>query len=129
MKKILIIEDEPLISRIYEKTFLFENFTVELASDGEEGVTKAKSFQPEIILLDIMMPKKNGVETLEELKNDPETRAIPVIVLTNLVKNENADMLVELGAVQYITKSDHEPEEVVEIVKKILADLASKKNS
>ncbi len=99
---------------------------MEVTHDGEEGISKANSFQLSLNLLDIMMPKKNGLDTLENLKTNPDTKNIPVIMLTNLVGDENVQIALKSGAHSYITKSDHEPEQIVEIVKKILSESKSK---
>ncbi|MBI5044628.1 MAG: response regulator [Candidatus Levybacteria bacterium] len=121
MAKILIVEDDPLMSRMYHKIFTFEKYEVEMASDGVEGFEKAKSTKPTIMLLDIMMPKMNGLQVLEKLKLDPETKTIPVIMLTNLAGQQDAEAAMAKGAVKYIIKSEHEPKEVANMVKEILA--------
>lgn len=121
MAKILIVEDDPLMSRMYHKIFTFEKYEVEMAADGVEGFEKAKSTKPTIMLLDIMMPKMNGLQVLEKLKLDPETKAIPVIMLTNLAGQQDAESAMAKGAVKYIIKSEHEPKEVANMVKEILA--------
>ena len=118
---LLIIEDDPLMSRMYQKIFKFEGFNIDTASDGEEGLSKVKSQKPTLILLDIMMPKMNGLEVLEKLKADPATKNIPVVVLTNLAGATDADRAISMGAVKYIIKSEHEPKEVANMVKEILA--------
>lgn len=121
MAKILIVEDDPLMSRMYQKIFTFEKYDVEMAGDGEEGFEKAKAIKPTIMLLDIMMPKMNGLEVLEKLKADPYTKSIPVIMLTNLAGQQDAEAALAKGAVKYIIKSEHEPKEVANMVKEILA--------
>ena len=121
MAKILITEDDPLMSRMYQKIFTFEKFEVELAANGEEGLEKARKVKPTLILLDVMMPKMNGLEVLEKLKADPETKAIPVVMLTNLAGQQDAETAMSKGAVKYIIKSEHEPKEVADMVKEILA--------
>ena len=88
MSKILIIEDEAAVARMYEKIFMYAGFSIEIAGDGEEGLAKVKTSNPDLILLDIMMPKMDGLKVLEFLKKDETTKNIPVIVLTNL-GNEN----------------------------------------
>ena|SRR3989344_1780528 len=118
---LLIIEDDPLMSRMYQKIFTFEKYQVEIASDGEEGVAKAQTVKPTVILLDIMMPKMNGLQVLEKLKADPATKSIPVIILTNLAGQQDAEAALAKGAVKYIIKSEHEPKEVADMVKQIIA--------
>ncbi len=121
MAKILIIEDDPLMSRMYKKIFEFEKYEVETATDGEEGLKKASLSKPTLILLDIMMPKMNGIQVLEKLKADPSLKKIPVIILTNLSGQTDAETALKLGAVKYIVKSEYKPEEVVKTVKGVLS--------
>jgi CheY-like chemotaxis protein len=121
MTKILIVEDDPLMSRMYQKIFKFEGFDVDFASDGEEGLEKIRATKPTLVLLDIMMPKMNGLEVLEKIKLDPETKAIPIIMLTNLAGTQDAEAALAKGAVKYIIKSENEPKTVVNMVKEILA--------
>ena len=121
MAKILIVEDDPLMSRMYQKIFIFEGYEVELASNGEEGLEKARSMKPTAILLDVMMPKMNGMQVLEKLKLDPEMKAIPVVMLTNLAGQQDAENALAKGAVKYIVKSEYEPKQVANMVKEILA--------
>src|ERR1700756_713354 len=109
MAKILIVEDDPLMSRMYQKIFTFDKYEVEIANNGEEGLTKASTTHPTIILLDVMMPKMNGLQVLEKLKADPVTKNIPVIMLTNLAGQQDADTALSRGAVKYIIKSEHDP--------------------
>ena len=121
MAKILIVEDDTLISNMYKEIFTFDSFEVEIANDGQEGLDKARNFKPNIILLDIMMPKMNGLEVLTNLKADPETKTIPVVMLTNLAGENDAKAALTQGAVKYIVKSQYDPKQISEMVKQILA--------
>ena len=121
MAKVLIVEDDPLMARMYEKIFKFEGFEVEVAAEGEEGLAKVKSGKPTLIILDIMMPKMNGMEMLTKLKIDPDTKTIPVVMLTNLAGERDAEMALAKGAVKYIVKSQYDPKQVTNMVKEILA--------
>jgi len=121
MAKILIIEDDPLMQRLYQKIFTFEKYEVETAADGEEGLDKARKTKPTLILLDIMMPKMNGLQVLEKLKADPDLKKIPVVMLTNLAGQKDAETALAKGAVKYIVKSEYEPKQVADMVKGILA--------
>jgi len=121
MSKILIIEDDPLMRRMYQKIFTFEKYSVVMAANGEDGLVKVKSQKPNLILLDIMMPKMNGLQVLAKLKSDPDTKKIPVIVLTNLAGKQDAETAMAKGAVKYIIKSEHDPKAVAKMVKQILA--------
>lgn len=120
MVKILITEDDPLMSRMYQKIFTFEGYEVELAGNGQEGLEKARAGQPTLILLDVMMPVMNGLQMLEKLKLDPATKAIPVIMLTNLAGQQDAETALSKGAVKYIIKSEYEPKQVADMVKEVL---------
>lgn len=123
MTKILIVEDDPLMLRMYQKIFTLEQYSVEIATNGEEVLEKLRTEteKPTIILMDIMMPKMNGLEALDKLKANPDTQNIPVIMLTNLAGQQDAENALLKGAVKYIVKSEHEPKEVVGMVKEILA--------
>jgi CheY-like chemotaxis protein len=121
MAKLLITEDDPLMSRMYQKIFTFEGFEVVMAADGQEGLDKAREVNPTLILLDVMMPKLNGLQVLEKLKADPATKAIPVIMLTNLAGQQDAENALSKGAIKYIVKSEYDPKQVADMVKEILA--------
>lgn len=121
MAKILIVEDDPLMSRMYEKIFTFEKYDVSLANNGEDGLEKVRKDKPNLILLDVMMPKMNGLEVLKKLKEDPDLKAIPVVMLTNLAGEKDAETAMSQGAVKYIVKSEYEPKQVADMVKEILA--------
>jgi CheY-like chemotaxis protein len=118
---LLIVEDDPLMSRMYQRIFTFEKYQVEMASDGLSGLDKARSVKPALILLDVMMPKMNGMEVLDKLKQDPELKKIPVVMLTNLAGQQDAETALMKGAVKYIVKSEHDPKEVANMVKEILS--------
>ncbi len=121
MTKILLIDDDPLIRRLYLKALQFSGFETKIASDGELGITMARTYLPDLILLDIMLPKKNGFEVLRELKIDPQTASIPVIILSNLSHESDAETALDSGAINYLIKSDHEPNEVVQLIQKTLS--------
>ena len=121
MTKILIVEDDPLMSRMYQKIFKFDGLETVMAENGEVALTKVRSENPTLILLDIMMPKMNGLEVLDRLKSDPQTKAIPVVMLTNLAGSQDAETALQKGAVKYIIKSENDPKQVVKMVKEILA--------
>ena len=109
--------------RLYRKIFELEGYEIELAAGGQEGLDKAKSDKPILVLLDIMMPKMDGFEVLGKLKEDPETKDIPVVVLTNLAGTQDAKKAMEMGALKYIIKSEQDPKEVATLVKEVLENL------
>jgi CheY-like chemotaxis protein len=121
MALILIIEDDPLMSRMYQKIFTFEGYDVEMAENGQAGLDMIRTKKPALVMLDVMMPKMNGFEVLETIKSDPKTKAIPVVMLTNLAGEQDAEAALAKGAIKYIIKSEHEPKEISDMVKEILA--------
>lgn len=124
MTKVLLIEDDPLIYRLYQKLFSLEGFEIELAENGQLGLEKLKTFHPDVLLMDIMMPTMNGLEMLTQLKSDSETKDIPVIVLTNIADMNVTQMAQSKGAVLCIIKSQTEPADVISSVKAVLAKTA-----
>lgn len=122
MAKILLIEDDPLMVRMYQRKLTNDGYETSVAVNGEEGLVKIRSFRPDLVLLDIMMPKLNGLQVLERVKSDPTISAIPIIILTNLGgSQEDIERGLELGAVAYLVKSAYRPDEIVAKVKEILA--------
>lgn len=118
-KRILIVDDDPLISRMYENKMQLDGHEAEVAVNGEEAITAVRKNKPDLILLDVMMPKLNGVETLKILKGEETTKNIPVIILTNLGdKPEDIDKAKALGALDYLVKSQISLKDLSERVKK-----------
>jgi DNA-binding response OmpR family regulator len=118
--RILIIEDEDVLIRVLKEKFEKEKFTVDIATDGDEALPIAKSTKPDLILLDIILPKSNGLEVLAKIKSDPELSLIPVIILSNLGEDEGIKKALSLGAVDYMIKAQHPINEVVDKVKNYL---------
>lgn len=118
--KILLVEDDPFLLDMYSTKFKEVGFDVSVAQDGEMGLNKAKELMPELVLLDIVLPKKDGFEVLKILKSDSQTAGIPVILLTNLGLEGDVKRGLELGAQSYIIKAHFTPTEVVAKVKEIL---------
>lgn len=122
MAKILLVDDDPLLVRMYQKKFENDGYIVATAGDGEAALQRVSELKPDLILLDIMMPKINGLKILEIIKNNTATANIPVVLLTNVgSSNEDAQRGLEMGAVAYIVKASNRPKVVVEKVKEILA--------
>lgn len=122
MAKILIVEDDRLLVTMYKQKFEKDGYEVSTAFDGAEGLKKIREEKPTLVLLDIMMPKMHGLEVLEEAKRDPETKDIPIVLLTNLARGEeDINRGLELGAIAYLVKSQLRPSQVVAKVKELLA--------
>ena len=120
-KSVLVVDDDPLISRMYQKKMAGDGYTVRTATNGEEALGLVQKEKPDVILLDVMMPKMNGVETLKALKGDPDTQAIPVLFLTNLGdKPEDIENAKQLGATDYLVKTQITLEALSERVKQIM---------
>jgi len=120
MKKILIIEDDSFLSEMYSTKLIQEGFEVEVAVDGKQGFEKIKNIKPDLILLDIVLPKIDGFEVLENVKKDTELKNIPIILLTNLGQKSEIEKGLSLGADEYIIKAHFTPTAVVAKVKEML---------
>lgn len=117
-KKILVIEDDKFISEVYIAKLLKEGFETILAGDGETALKKAEEEKPDLILLDIFMPKIGGIDVLRILKEKDITREIPVIMLTNSTEEEYVGNAMAMGAKDYLIKSNYTPEEIAQKVAK-----------
>lgn len=122
MKTILFIEDEFALQKTFRETFTKEGYEMVSALDGETGLRLAKTKQPNLILLDLVLPQIHGFDVLKKLKEDEETKEIPVIVLTNLEGVGDIEKAIELGATTYLVKSQYTLEEVLEKIKKALGE-------
>lgn len=120
-KKVMIVEDDEHISKVYEIKLAKEGIQSSLAVDGEEAVAKIIAEKPDLIILDLMIPKIDGFGVLEQIKKNPELARIPVIVLSNLGQQADQDRALGLGANEYLVKVDNPIQEVVDRVKKYLA--------
>ena len=125
-KTVILVDDDLTLREMYAERFKAEGFTVDTAHDGEDALVKAGQDNPNIILLDIMMPKINGLDVLKKLKEQPETKDIPVIVLTALIQDREREEATKLGAVDYVVKSETMPGEVIEKIHHALDDTAAK---
>src|SRR3989344_4326189 len=118
MKRILFIEDEAAIHKTFTDALARDDYEIISALDGEIGLRLAKEKKPDLILLDLILPKMDGFEVLKALKADEETKRIPVIVLTNLEQMEDIQKAIDLGARTYLVKSNYDLKEVVDKIKK-----------
>jgi len=118
--KIMVVEDEPEILELYALKFNNEGFSVVEATHGKQGLKLAKKEKPDLILLDIIMPRMDGFSVLKKLKKESSTKDIPVILLTNLGEERDIKEGQKLGAVDYLVKARHTAGEVVEKVREFL---------
>lgn len=123
--KVLIVEDDIPILDLYDKKFTSSGFNVVRAEDGAQGVKLAESENPDAIVLDIMLPIMNGFEVLKRIKKNRDAKHIPVVILSNYGEMPKITEGLMDGAVEYLIKVEHTPEEVVEIV----TDAISEKES
>ena len=121
MKKVLIVEDDQLIFSILSREISEAGFQVSNAYDGEQAIIITKDTHPDLVLLDILLPRKNGFEVLEALKADPDVANIPVVILSNLGQPEDIKRGRDLGAVDYMVKVEFEPKQIVAKVRTLLA--------
>lgn len=119
-KKLLIVEDNESLSNVISDTFKDEGFDVKIAADGESGLEEAKTWQPDAILLDILMPKMDGIEMVKQLRQSEGGAEILVVALTNSDSSEHVLELMNLGVTDYLTKSDWELNDLVNKVKQRL---------
>lgn len=119
--KILVVEDEEILLAALKEELLTGGYEVDGAVDGIEGLEKVKSFKPDLILLDLLMPKMDGMEMLQKLKADSETRDIAVVILTNLSDYEKISEALSLGAMDYLVKANYKLEDLLDKVRAVLA--------
>lgn len=115
--KIVIIEDDEVLSIVMQEELGRAGFNVLLAADDEKGIQLVRSKKPDLVLLDLMLPEKSGFDVLKELKKDPKTKDIPVVILTVLSMDESIQKALLAGASDYFVKSQHTVLELVEMIK------------
>ncbi|MBI4034173.1 MAG: response regulator [Candidatus Brennerbacteria bacterium] len=119
-KTILLVEDEPLLANLLRQRLEKEGFKVILATDGEEGLKILKTSQPNLILLDIILPKLSGFELMERLKTDPDFGKSPIVIISNLGQESDVERGRVLGAIGYFVKAKMSIEDLVKRVKSFL---------
>lgn len=124
-KKIALIEDDKILSDTLYESLKDSGFDVSRAFDGEEGLRLVETEKPDLVLLNILLPKLDGLAVAKKLKSDPLTADIPIIILTVLEKAEPVAAALESGVYDYIVKADFKAEEIVARVKEKLGDLSS----
>ncbi len=118
--KILIVEDEEVLADVLDEKFKNAGFSTKIASDGEQALILVKSFKPDVIALDLMLPKVDGFSFLEQIKKDDSYKRIPVVVMSNLSGDEDIKKALMMGAIDYFVKSEHPINEIVEKIKAVL---------
>jgi len=120
MKKILLIEDEKILSEMYRDKFTEAGFEVLVAYESKEGLALAKKEKPDLIVLDILLPRENGIAFLNWLRKEPEIAEIPVIAFSNYDEPNTKKEAIKLGAKEYFIKTDYTPEEIIKEIKNYL---------
>ena len=116
MKKILLVEDEEIMIGLLQRKLTQEGYEISVARDGEEGLKTMKEIKPDLILLDIIMPKMGGFEVMEEMNKNKELKKIPVIVISNSGQPVELDRAQKLGAKDWLIKTEFDPQEVIDKV-------------
>lgn len=120
-KKILIVDDEKNVIEILTKKLAAEGFEVSAAYDGEDALVKADSLKPDLILLDIIMPKLDGISVLKKLKESEDLKNIPIIILSNLYDDKKMAEVLKAGNTDYLIKVEHTVDEIIRKVREKLA--------
>jgi CheY-like chemotaxis protein len=118
MKKILLIEDEDLIVKLLGKKLVSLGYEVVLATNGQEGIESMRKITPDMILLDIVMPRMGGFEVLAEMKKDPALAKVPVIIISNSGQPLELEKAKKMGVVDWLVKTEFDPREVAEKIEK-----------
>ncbi len=119
-KNILIVEDDSSMRDLLEEAFVHARFTVYISKDGEDAIDKISRYIPDVVLLDVILPKKDGFEVLQQIRENPSLKSIPVILLTNLERSEDVERALSFGATTYLVKSNYTLNEIVEKVKTLI---------
>lgn len=130
MKTVLIVEDDVFLSDMYQTKFTEAGYTVRIAQDGSQCLAELQGgFRPDIVLLDIVMPKMDGIEVLGALKKEEKLKDIPVVLLTNLGQESDITRGMEMGAYAYLVKAHFTPSELVKKVEAIFVELEARQKS
>jgi len=121
-KKILIVEDEKILAEMYRDKFTEAGFEVSVTFEAKDGLKLAKKEKPDLIVLDILLPRENGIYFLTELRNDSEISSIPVVVFSNFDDPETKRTALRLGVKDYLIKTNYTPQEIINEVKNYLAE-------
>ena len=122
---VLVVEDDEFISMIYEKKLSMEGFDVRVAKNGEEALSMMREREPDLVFLDILMPVKDGLETLREIRTDAKLGGIKVVMLSNLSQEEEKNWAKSLGAIDYLVKSNLSVQDLAKKANEYIASAAS----
>jgi len=120
MKTILLVEDDPFLIDIYSRQLQKEGFKVDIAVDGQMALDKITNTYPDLLLLDLMLPKMNGWEVLKKARINPKSKNVKVVIISNLDQREYADAIKDLEVLKYFLKISTTPKEIAEAIKEIL---------
>lgn len=118
--RILVVEDDRFLLNAYAHLLEPEGYTVDIAKDGEEALEVLKTLRPDLIILDLIMPKKGGMEVLRSIRSNPALKTTPVIIATNISNTKDQEECERLGAVQYTIKTDVSLQQLLVLVKQTL---------
>jgi CheY-like chemotaxis protein len=121
MTRVLVAEDDAFLSSLLVRALQAESFEAQAAYDGVQAIEKTKEWHPEIILLDLLMPQKDGFEVLSEIRADPATSETRIIILSNLGQTDDIERAKKLKVTDYMVKANTTPHEVATLIKKLLA--------
>ena len=119
MKKILIVEDDQIVANIYRNKFTVEGFQVEVALDGATGLELVRSFRPDAVILDLVLPKMSGVELMKSIRAEPDCQHLPVIVFSNTYLSNMVQEAWKAGATKCLSKANCTPKQVIEVVRSV----------
>ena len=118
---ILVVEDDQFLNKVYRSKLAKEGFNAVFAQDGEQGLTMLMQHKPDLMLLDVVMPKMNGFQLLEAVSTNDELKGVKVLVMSNLGQDSDVQLARQLGAVEFIVKSDTSIDEVIALIRQHLA--------
>ncbi len=122
MKKILIIEDDQIVANVYRNKLAVEGYQTEVALDGETGLKIMRTFQPDIIILDLMLPKMSGVDVIKEVRSEADFAKLPIIVFSNTYLTNLIQEAWKAGANKCLSKASCSPQEILDVVRRTIGD-------
>ena len=120
MAKIVVVEDQQVLATVYRNKFIAEGYQVEVASDGEQGLDLINTSNPDLVILDVMLPKINGIEVLKKIRANPLFQALPILIFSNVAMTGMVEEAWNAGATMVLSKSSHSPKQIVESVRTAL---------